>query len=116
MGLPPAAPEVWHEKRHVGRNDCSDLFEECWRCQRSQAHCKSKIRFATWEEARDWVDDLNQSRAYVNPVYRYSCRWCRGWHMSSADGKGPSGKTRAKRVERERRKWLIEKRMREASV
>lgn len=111
MMPPPISPEQWHEKRHSKRLDCSPVFEECWRCQRSKSHCKSKIRFITWEEAREWVEELNQSREYVNPVYRYPCRWCSGWHMSSADGKGPNGKTKARRVERERRRWLIQKRV-----
>lgn len=91
----PWPPEKWHASRHRGE------FESCWYCQRARAHCRSKIRFATREDVDEWVRDRNESSAYVQPVTRYPCRWCLGYHMTSA-----SGKYQARRAERARRKWL----------
>jgi hypothetical protein len=92
------SPQQWHEKNHAG------VFGECWYCQRARAHCRSKIRFSTWQEAEEWVRDRNESCGYVQPVTRYPCRWCDGWHMTRADDRRS-----AKRAERQRRKWLVQK-------
>lgn len=94
---PLASPEHWHVVvKHRG------AFADCWYCQRSQAHCRSKIRFATREEADEWVRERNDASAWASPVVRYPCRWCLGYHMAR-----PKGKQQIRRVERHRRKWLV---------
>jgi hypothetical protein len=80
-------------------------FDTCWDCAREKAVCAAKIRFGSWQEANEWVDNFNAERGFQDggkPVMRYRCRWCEGWHMATA--RHP--RTRA-RVERWRRKWLI---------
>lgn len=88
-----------HNKNH---RDIGVPFEACWLCQRDRAVCQSKIRFASWTEANEWIRDLNESRGYERPVTRYPCRWCEGWHMKTAK----DVRARA-RMERQRRKWLV---------
>lgn len=95
-------PLRYHNKNH---GDLDEPFETCWRCGRDRARCRSKIRFTSWAEANEWVTEKNESAGYVNPVVRYACRWCGGWHMTTAN----DPRARA-RVERQRRKWLIRQR------
>lgn len=90
-----------HNKNHRYQGQGAP-FETCRVCARDEAVCKRKIRFATWQEANEWVTEYNESTGYTRPVTRYPCRWCNGWHMKTA--KDP--RTRA-RVERARRKWLV---------
>lgn len=80
-------------------------MEQCWYCQRDKAYCRAKIRFATWLEADEWVTEFNESRNYVDTVWRYHCDWCSGWHMYAAKDK--EGR---KKVERARRQWLLQRR------
>lgn len=92
------SPRRHHTKNHQG------LFETCWTCGRDRAVCLSKLRFATWQEADEWVIDYNESRKYAPPLMtRYRCRWCEQWHMKTAR----DGHTRA-RMDKQRRKWLAE--------
>jgi hypothetical protein len=86
-----------HNKRH---RDIGVSFEDCVRCGLDRAVCRRKIRLASWQEANEWVEDFNVEHQYVDPVTRYRCRWCDGWHLKTA--KDP--RTRA-RMERQRRKW-----------
>ena len=92
--LPPS-PEDYHSTRHEGD------FSTCWSCGKARADCRRKIRFAHWSEADEWVRDLNETREYHNPVARYRCHWCHGWHMTSATSRIQRGRT-----EKQRRKWL----------
>ncbi len=98
MSGPVRNPRRHHNKEH---RDRGEPFEQCWVCQRDRAVCRQKIRFATWQEANEWVRDKNESTGYERPVSRYRCRWCEGWHMKTAK----DVRTRA-RVEKQRRKWL----------
>lgn len=93
------SPSRRHHQSHPGVP-----MADCWYCQRDQATCRSKIRFADWREARAWVDEYHESRAYAEPwVRRYSCGWCGGQHMTSNLDKHDR-----KRVEKARRKWVRE--------
>ncbi len=98
----PASPERYHEKNHYERDRGPESFEECRRCRWAQAHCRSKRRFDSREAAEDAVRALNEREGYASPVVRYRCRWCPGWHLTTA-----RTKVRAKRAERQRRKWII---------
>lgn len=88
-------PEDYHSIYHEGE------FATCWLCGKARATCRRKIRFNHWSEADEWVRDLNETRKYRNPVARYRCRWCRGWHMTSV-----TSKIQRSRTEKQRRKWL----------
>jgi hypothetical protein len=90
---------MWHRKRHR-RPELP--VEECWSCQRDRAICRSKISFATWQEASEWVDEFNRTYGYTKTVVRYRCRWCSGWHMATA-----RTKNQVKRVEKARRKDAV---------
>lgn len=50
------------------------------------------------------VTELNERERYAEPVTRYPCRWCGGWHLAHA-----TTKVAAKRAERARRRWLAKK-------
>lgn len=93
-------PEEWHESRHAGRRD-SKPFEQCWYCGRARARCRRKIRFATREEADEWVAERNKNSGFRDPAKRYRCRWCLGYHMAR-----PKRPHELKRIEKHRRKWL----------
>lgn len=88
-----------HAQRHGDRTP-----EQCHWCHRAAAICRRKIRLATREEAEAWADEFNVSRGWSPPVVRYRCIWCDGWHLTSQMTRRRQG-----RVERARRKWLIEK-------
>lgn len=90
-------PDRYHTaSRHPG--DAAD----CWECGRQAARCRAKLRFTSWAEADDWVTEYNVSTGYVQPVVRYRCSWCLGWHMKTAKGRVDRG-----RAEKQRRKWII---------
>lgn len=92
------SPLRHHNKNH---KDTGLSFEDCYVCRRDQAVCQKKIRFSSWQEANEWVDELNVSRQYEGQlVMRYPCRWCQGWHMKTAKDKHDLA-----RIERYRRKW-----------
>lgn len=94
-------PERHHNKYH---RDTGQPFDTCWLCARDRAVCRTKIRFTTWEEANEWVDDYNLNREWEPPhMTRYPCRWCDGWHMKTA--RDPRSRAR---MEKQRRKWLVE--------
>lgn len=97
MTKTPMAPERYHERNHEG-----PPFEECRRCQRARAICRSKQRFETREAAQDAAQEVNEREAYASPVVRYRCRWCPFWHLTTAR----TG-YRRKRVEKQRRRWLV---------
>lgn len=111
MTLPPTprkTPEEYHNRNH---DDGTYPMEECSRCRRAQQKCKNKIRFWTWVEADDWVRDFNESRSYFQPVVRYWCRWCDGYHMATA-----RTKKQLKQVEKARREWLVSIRKKEVGT
>lgn len=105
-----APPERWHAykvnrqtRRGNPRPDQHvDPFSECPACDKARDVCRNKLRFADWAEAREWVDEYNESHRYVDPVVRYPCRWCQGYHMNTARQVGE-----LRRAMRARRKWLI---------
>jgi hypothetical protein len=95
------SPEQYHEGEHLG------AFEECRRCRRQAGHCRQKIRFTDWLEAQEWVTEYHESRSYALPwQYRYRCRWCEGYHTATIRGRDRVARDR---VEKQRRKWLIER-------
>lgn len=96
--MTPMDPERYHVKNH---SDGAVPFADCRRCQRAQAICHSKRRFATWEEAEARAREINEGTAYARPMARYRCRWCPCWHLTTA-----RTKVRVKRAEKQRRKWL----------
>jgi hypothetical protein len=76
---------------------------ECWRCGRDRAACRRKIRFATWVQAREWIDEYHVSRGYAEPWQRrYRCVWCDAFHTTSN-----LDERDRKRIEKARRKWLV---------
>lgn len=94
------SPERYHEKNHAGRTG-DEPFEGCWRCGRARAICKSKISYASYEDAQLAADEINIKEGYKSPLTRYVCRWCLLWHLTTA-----KTKIRVKRTEKQRRKWL----------
>ena len=100
LALPPArlpkSPERHHEDNHPG-----PPFEECWRCQRARAICRSKRSFASYVRADEAVREVNERESYASPVTRYRCRWCLMWHLTTA-----RRKPQVRRMEKQRRKWL----------
>lgn len=95
-------PKQWHEKRHHRSFLAGISYEDCWYCQRMLAHCKSKIRWETGDEAREAALDFNIERDWVNPLYAYRCRNCEAWHTATARDKHSKRK-----AERQRRKWIL---------
>jgi hypothetical protein len=92
----PASPERYHEDNHLW-----SPFEECRRCQRARAICRSKRSYASWAEADVAVREVNERESYASPVTRYRCRWCLLWHLTTA-----RRTPQRKRMEKQRRKWL----------
>lgn len=88
------------QRRH-DRSHRPGPMDQCWHCQRARAICRTKIRFATWYEADEWVTEFNESRNYTDTVWRYYCEWCNGWHMHRT-----KDKVSRLGVERARRQWL----------
>ena len=95
-------PEQWHKKAHYRSFQMGIGFEDCWYCQRAQAHCKSKVVYADIESAVGAAQELNIKRMWAHPVRPYWCRNCELVHLAKAKKKGDRRK-----VERQRRKWLI---------
>jgi ribosomal protein S26 len=93
-----STPERYHQKNH---HDGRVPFDECWRCGRARATCRSKRRYETREDAEQVVTEINEGERYARPITRYLCRWCLNWHLTQA-----TTKMRARRAERARRKWL----------
>ena len=93
-------PEEWHIVKHLGD------FVTCGYCIKVKTRCPTKISFTTWWEADEWATEFNESTRYIDPLQPYTCRWCLQWHMGH-----PKGNVQRKRLERKRRKWLMEQRM-----
>lgn len=106
MGGYHSTPEQHHNRHHTWRIEFDDHVSEdmdtCWRCQRASAHCRTKRRFPTGEVARETALAQNIETEFVRPVYAYSCRWCRLWHLATA-----KRTEHRKRAEKQRRKWRI---------
>lgn len=74
-------------------NDHTWPMEECWSCERNRAICKSKVRFASLEEAQEWCDEVNYpTRSKL--VRPYRCYWGPGLHWHMATAKGASARRR----------------------
>lgn len=96
-------PQRYHDREH---KDAS--FENCGRCRRAQVICQKKIRFATWIDADEWIAEYHESKDYAKPwAYRYRCRWCDAWHMTTIRDRDRVARAR---VEKQRRKWLTGRR------
>lgn len=69
MTDPPlrSSPERYHVKaKHPGEFETT-----CWNCGRGRAFCKAKLAYVSWQSADVAVKDINESRAYAEPVVRY---------------------------------------------
>lgn len=95
-------PEQWHKKAHYRTFQMGVSFEDCWYCQRSQAHCKSKVTYDDIQTAVGEAQELNIKRGWTPPVRPYWCRNCELYHLARAKKRGD-----LRKVERARRKWLI---------
>ncbi len=95
LGLTPRRYHLKHHSTYV-------LFDECRRCQRSRAICKSKIQYWSVNDADEATKRINENEGYASPVVRYWCRWCLHWHVTTA--RNPRRRARA---EKQRRKWLV---------
>ena len=96
-------PEDYHDRNHVWANGYLPSFEECWECQRQQATCKAKKYYKTFVAANEQALEINVEREWHWQLVRpYRCRYCDGWHLKSARSPGDK-----KKVEQQRRKWLI---------
>jgi hypothetical protein len=72
-------PEQWHRfKAH------RQPFETCWYCGRERAVCRAKDRYETREDVDVAVEEINSRQQYAEPVMRYPCRWCNGYHVAHA--------------------------------
>lgn len=91
-------------KRHVKQHN-SVYFDDCFQCWRDHSICRKKIQFRTWREAQEWVDEIHESHQYERPFWqvRYRCVWCDLYHTTSK-----LSRDALKRMEKARRKWLVE--------
>ena len=78
--------------------------EDCWDCGREKSVCHRKVTYNDPLVAEAEAQRLNMERNWERPVTRYKCNWCDQWHLTSIKP-GATG-SRAKRVERARRKTL----------
>jgi hypothetical protein len=96
-------PERWHAKKHDDLVERGLLnFEECHRCQRDRARCKSKMQiFDDPISASRSAMAQNRETNWRRPVVPYRCVWCPYWHVATI-------KTRyqVKRAEKQRRKHV----------
>lgn len=97
-----ATAEQWHRRQHNWGRGAGASMEDCWFCQRGRAVCKSKRPYGDRESATEAARDLNIKEAWARPTYPYPCRYCPGYHLATA-----KDARKKKRVERQRRKWLI---------
>lgn len=95
-------PEQYHKKVHHRSFQMGILFEACWYCQRQIAHCKSKRTYPDVQSAAAVAQEINIAEGWAKPVRPYRCRQCSLYHLATAKLKGDR-----KKVERQRRKWLV---------
>lgn len=98
MPIHVASPQAYHDRHHK----LAPTFESCRTCGRDKTVCRSKIRFVNYDDAQQCADEINRREGYAEPVTRYQCRWCLGWHVAHA-----RSVHRRRRVERQRRRWLV---------
>lgn len=95
-------PEQWHGRKHQRPWDEPVSIEDCWRCQRNRAVCRSKRDYDTQEEAISAALEFNVLRGWDLPVVPYTCRYCEKLHLTKARRKNSQ-----RRAEKQRRKWVI---------
>lgn len=93
-------------KHHLAahQNAATLVIDECPKCKADQAACERKRQFGHWADADLVVRRINELGDYKRPITRYRCRWCDLWHLTSR-----MNRSRARRVERMRRKWVTER-------
>lgn len=103
MNLPDVIPSraaTHHRRASHGRQP----IQECWRCQRSYAMCRSKITYPSRAEGEAVAAEINQRENYVNPVTQYPCDWgtkeLPHWHVAHC-----RNSTDLKRQRRLWRRW-----------
>ncbi len=107
--------EAKHRRDHLPRVDLDKRvaveISDCWRCQKAQAHCRTKVRYPDPIVASLASQDINVATEWERMLVPYRCRWCSEWHLTSTSGKtSRTDRTRAKRVEKRRRRWLTAER------
>lgn len=94
-----------HERRHPQVS-----IEDCSYCERQRRHCREKNPYRTWEDCHEYTLARNIATDWRLMLAPYQCPWCGFWHATRV-GTGYRDKTRRRRVEKERRKYLTQKEM-----
>jgi hypothetical protein len=95
---------------HAKRCPKDAPIESCYRCWLAVQRCMHKQRFTDRDEARELARKINEQERYRKPLILYRCPICDLIHLTSN-----LHRRQARRVERQRRKWLIAQRLGEAS-
>lgn len=101
----PKPPQEYHDKAHPR---IPGPWEDCDRCQRGLIKCQRKRVYTSRDEAQVAMTQFNEDREYKDTVKYYRCRHCLQWHLTHK-----TGKAARKRIEKQRRHWLILKRVEE---
>ena len=97
----PKTPQEYHDKTH-DRNP--GPWTSCQRCQWGLVKCERKRVYTSREDAQAAMTQFNEDREYQDTVKYYRCRHCLNWHLTHK-----TGKTARKRIEKQRRHWMIMK-------
>lgn len=79
--------------------------DDCQACGYQRSICRSKQKFESYDVAHEHTVQKNISTGWGLMLCPYQCSWCLGWHITRAR-KNYHGKSRWRRVEKERRRWL----------
>lgn len=91
-----------NEKYHKRNHNQYVHMDECWRCQRAEAICWSKVFYATGSEAARAADTINEENDWERPLIGYNCSWCHGYHLTTAE----KWKGRKRKAEKRRRRII----------
>lgn len=83
--------------------------EECIQCGLERARCRAKTRYESRMDADAEATARNEATEYAHMLAIYPCPWCEGFHLTRAHRR--HGTHRWKRVERRRRRWLVQQRV-----
>lgn len=101
----PKPPQEYHDKAHPRT---PGAWQECDRCLRGLMKCQRKRVYFSRDEAQAAMTQFNEDREYKDTMKYYRCRHCLQWHLTHK-----TGKAARKRIEKQRRHWLILKRLEE---
>lgn len=98
-------PTVKGRHKHHRRHDLP--IDQCLQCGLAEARCRAKVRYESHVAANVEATARNEATGYEHMLTTYPCPWCKGFHLTRARRRS----ARWKRVERRRRRWLVQQRM-----